>query len=120
MGTGMEYFFVLLFVGLSGVFVAGGLIFSRLLAPNRPTFLKNSTYECGEKPIGSGSLQFNVGYYLFALLFLVFEVEAAFLYPWAVILKEVGLTGLIEVGIFLLILILGLVYAWRKAVLEWV
>jgi NADH-quinone oxidoreductase subunit A len=65
-------------------------------------------------------VQFNVGYYLFALLFLVFDVEAAFLYPWAVVLRNTGFVGLIEIGIFLLVLILGLAYAWRKGALEWV
>ena len=65
-------------------------------------------------------VQFNVGYYLFALMFLIFDVEAAFLYPWAVVLKIVGVAGLIEIAIFLLVLILGLAYAWRKGVLEWV
>ena len=116
----MEYFFILLFIGLSAVFVGGGLLFSFLIAPHRPTRLKGSPYECGEEPIGRAWVQFNVGYYLFALLFLVFDVEAAFLYPWAVVLKIVGVSGLIEIAIFILVLVLGLVYAWRKGVLEWV
>jgi NADH-quinone oxidoreductase subunit A len=116
----MEYFFVLLFIGLSAVFVAGGLAASYLLAPHRPNRIKNSTYECGEKPVGHARIQFNVGYYIFALLFLVFDVEAAFLYPWAVVLREVGVVGFVEAGIFLLILVLGLAYAWKKGALEWV
>ncbi len=116
----MEYFFVLLFIGLSAVFVLCGLGASYLLAPHRPNRIKNSPYECGEKPVGPAWIQFNVGYYLVALLFLVFDVEAAFLYPWAVVLQEVGIVGLIEIGIFLLILVLGLAYAWKKGALEWV
>ena len=96
----MEYFFILLFIGLSAVFVGGGLMFSFLIAPHRPTKLKGSPYECGEEPIGRAWVQFNVGYYLFALLFLVFDVEAAFLYPWAVVLKIVGVAGLIEIANF--------------------
>ncbi len=116
----MDYFFILLFIGLAAVFVGGGLLFSYLIAPHRPNKLKGLPYECGEEPVGHAWVQFNVGYYLFALLFLVFDVEAAFLYPWAVVLRTVGVSGLIEIAIFLLVLILGLAYAWRKGVLEWV
>ena len=119
-GCAMDYFFVMLFIGLSAVFVLGGLGFSYLVAPHRPTKVKNSPYECGEKPVGQAWIQFNVGYYLFALLFLVFDVEAAFLYPWAVVIRKVGVVGLIEMGIFVLVLILGLIYAWKKGALEWV
>lgn len=116
----MDFIFILAFVVLAVAFVFGGLAASHLLAPHRPGGLKNVPYECGESTIGSSRIQFNVGYYLFALLFLVFDVEAAFLYPWAVVLREVGVTGLIEVGLFVLVLIVGLAYAWRKGVLEWV
>lgn len=116
----MDYFLVFLGVGLTAVFVLGGLGASFLIAPHKPGQIKNSPYECGEKPIGTAWVQFNVGYYLFALLFLVFAVEAVFLYPWAVVLREVGLAGLIEAGIFILVLLAALVYAWRKGVLEWV
>ena len=108
-----------LFAGLAFAMVSGGLVASFLLAPHRPGGLKNSPYECGEKTIGSSWIQFNIAYYMFALVFLVFDVEAAFLFPWAVVFREVGLFGLIEVGIFILILILGFAYAWRKGVLEW-
>jgi len=116
----VNYFFIALSIGLAAVFVCGGLGFSFLIARHRPTKIKNSPYECGEKPVGSAWIQFNIGYYLFALLFLIFDVEAAFLYPWAVVLRTVGITGLIEIGIFLLVLILGLAYAWKKGALEWV
>lgn len=116
----MDYFLVLC------VFIAAALMFfgsvglSRLLAPHRPYAAKNSPYECGEKQIGPAWVNFHVGYYLFALLFVAFEVESAFLYPWAVIVRELGISGLLEVGIFVFILLLGLVYAWRKGALEWV
>ncbi len=116
----MDYFFILLFILLTTLLFFGGLLASRLLAPHHPTELKNSPYECGEQSIGSAWIQFNVGYYLFALLFLVFEVEAAFLYPWAVIFREAGRLGLLEVGGFILVLMAGLAYAWRKGALEWV
>jgi NADH-quinone oxidoreductase subunit A len=118
----MEYFFILLMLFLSAAFVLGGLATSYLIAPHRPGKIKNSPYECGEQPIGQAWIQFNVGYYLFGLLFLVFDVEAAFLYPWAVVLRDpaVGVAGLIEAGLFLVILLAALVYAWKKGVLEWV
>lgn len=116
----MDFFVVLLFAFLAVALVGSGLIASRLLAPRNPTKLKNSTYECGEKSIGPSWIQFNVGFYLFALLFLIFDVEAAFLFPWAVVLREVGAVGLIEVGVFVAVLIVGLVYAWKKGALEWV
>lgn len=116
----MEYLFVFAMIVLAAAMVAGGLILSYLVAPRRPGGLKDMPYECGEQPIGDAWIQFNVGYYLFGLLFLVFDVEASLMYPWAVVFRAVGLAGLIEMGIFVLVLILGLVYAWRKGVLEWV
>ena len=114
-----EYVFVLPVIILAFTLVFGGLLASRLIAPHRPNPTKLDTYECGEKSIGSGWAQFSVGYYLFGLIFLVFDVEAAFLFPWAVTVREVGLKGLAEVVLFLLILIVGLAYAWRKGALEW-
>jgi len=116
----MDYIYVLAVIGLAAAFVLGGLAVSFLVAPHRPGRRKNAPYECGESTIGPAWVQFNVGYYLFALLFLVFDVEAVFLYPWALIIREVGIAGLIEVFVFIGILIAGLVYAWRKGALEWV
>ena len=116
----MDYFLIVMLAGLSALFVAGGLVTSRLVAPHHPGAVKNSPYECGELPIGQAWIQYNVGYYLFGLLFLVFDVEAAFLYPWAVAFRQVGMAGFIEIVIFLMVLIVGLAYAWRKGVLEWV
>jgi len=112
--------YYLLVITLTGVgFVLGAIFFSRLLAPHQNDPIKNIPYECGELPYGSAWKQFNVGYYIFALLFLVFDVEVIFLFPWAVVFKEFGLFALIEGGIFLLILIFGLVFAWRKGYLTW-
>jgi len=116
----MNYLFVLAGIGLAAAFVLGGLGLSFLVAPHRPGMRKNDPYECGEKTIGPAWIQFNVGYYLFALLFLVFDVEAVFLYPWALVIRECGIAGLIEVFIFIAVLIIGLAYAWRKGALEWV
>lgn len=116
----MGYFFVFLLAGLAVAMVGGGLVTSYLVAPHRPNKIKNTPYECGEQPIGRAWIQFNVGYYLFGLLFLVFDVEVAFLYPWAVVFRQVGLIGFIEMGIFIAILVVGLAYAWKKGALEWV
>ncbi len=116
----MEYLFVLPITLVAILLVFGGLFASRLVAPHHPGKIKNDTYECGEKTIGSARIQFNVGYYLFGLLFLVFDVEAAFLFPWAVVLREFGYVGLIEIVLFVLVLMIGLIYAWRKGALEWV
>jgi len=116
----MDYFIVFLLIGFAFVMVIGGLLFSRLIAPRNPGGVKNETYESGRPTIGGSWIQFNVGYYLIGLLFLVFDVEAAFLFPGAVVFRDVGLAALIEIGIFVLVLLFGLVYAWRKGVLKWV
>lgn len=116
----MDYVIVLLLAGFAILFVLGGLLLSHLLAPKQAVGAKHEPYECGEATIGPSWIHFNVGYYLFALIFLVFDVEAAFLFPWAVVFREVGIIGLVEAGIFVLVLIVGLIYAWRRGVLEWV
>ena len=101
------------------VFVLGGFFLSRLIAPDHPGTIKNTSYECGELPHGSAWTRFNVGYYIFALLFLIFDVEAIFFFPWAVVLKEVGVTALVEGGLFFGVLVYGLLFAWRKGYLVW-
>lgn len=116
----MDFAYVLVFMAFAVVMVLGGLGLSRLVAPHAPGGAKNDTYECGEKTIGTSWIQFNVGFYLFGLMFLVFDVEAAFLYPWAVVLREFGVTGLWEAGLFGIVLMVGLLYAWKKGALEWV
>ena len=113
---------ILVFTGFLLVAVALGLILvslPRLLAPRHRSELKGRTYECGEQPIGEPWIKFRVAYYIFALAFVVFDVESVFLYPWAVIIKKLGVYGLVQMAIFIGILALGLAYAWRKGVLEW-
>ena len=88
-------------------------------APAARASSRRSTYECGELPIGEPWIRFRVAYYIFALIFVVFDVEAVFLYPWAVIMRKLGVYGLVEMAVFVGILALGLAYAWRKGVLEW-
>ena len=102
------------------VMVAIPLVISWLVAPSNKTKDKLDTYECGEEAEGSAWLQFNIRFYIIALIFLIFDVEVVCLFPWAVVFKEMGLLALIEMGIFLLILITGLAYVWVKSDLDWV
>jgi len=111
---------VLLYV-LLGIFLLGLLLFlQKLLAPSNPSKDKLDTYECGEVPEGSAWAQFNIRFYVIALIFLIFDVEVLFLFPWAVVFKEMGLLALVEMSIFLFILIVGLAYVWKKSDLDWV
>ena len=107
-------------VMLGIVMVAIPVVISWLVAPSNKTKDKLDTYECGEEAEGSAWLQFNIRFYIIALIFLIFDVEVVFLFPWAVVFKEMGLLALIEMGIFLLILIAGLAYVWVKSDLDWV
>jgi NADH-quinone oxidoreductase subunit A len=91
-----------------------------LLAPKRPSAVKNATYECGHEPVGVPRAPFRVQYYAIAIVFLIFDVETAFLYPWGLVLRQIGWAGYGEMVIFVAILVVGLVYAWRKGVLKWV
>jgi NADH-quinone oxidoreductase subunit A len=93
---------------------------SALIRPNNPNAEKLLTYESGVDPVGDGWSQSQIRYYVFALLFVIFDVEAVFIFPWATQLERYGMFGLVEMGIFVAILLLGLVYAWRKGVLRWV
>jgi NADH-quinone oxidoreductase subunit A len=105
---------------LLGLLMAGGAILvSYLISPKNPTPLKSETYECGVETQGSSWIQFKVGYYLFAMLFLIFDVETLFIVPWAVVMKQVGMVAFVEILIFFFILGLGLLYAWKKGALQW-
>ena len=114
-----EFGRVLIFLLVGVVFVAGGLIMSWLLRPNRPYPSKLSTYECGETPIGDTRVRFNIRFYVVALIFLVFEVEVVFLFPWATVYKDLGWFAFVEMLVFLAILFVGYAYVWRKGDLEW-
>ncbi len=116
----MEYGTVLMFIAMSLVLGASVLGVNRLLRPHHPNPVKNATYECGNEPFGSAQIRYNIRFYIFALLYVVFAVEAAFLFPWAVVFREIqGLLPLGEVVVFIGILILALAYAWRKGALQW-
>jgi NADH-quinone oxidoreductase subunit A len=109
---------ILLFI-VAMVLVGGAIIFSYLVAPRSSNPAKSESYECGIPTSGLTWLQFNVGYYLFAILFLVFDVETVFVFPWSVVMKELGMVAFVEIVIFFIILILGLLYAWKKHALIW-
>ena len=116
----MEYGTLLVFIGVSFVFVAGGIIVNRLLMPEHRTPEKGMTYECGVDPVGDAQIRYNIRFYIFALMYVVFAVEAVFLIPWAVVYKSIsGFAPLFEAGIFIVILVFGLAYAWKKAGLKW-
>ena len=113
-----SYLTVAVLIGAALLMVGAMLGVGRLLRPVRPQAEKFITYEAGSDPVG-GWGQSNVRYYIYALLFVIFDVEAVFVFPWAVRLESLGTFGLIEMAIFIVLLALGLVYAWRKGVLRW-
>jgi NADH-quinone oxidoreductase subunit A len=115
-----SYLFVVVFL-LLGILLplASIWVIGPLLRPNKPNKMKQTTYESGVAPTGDAHVRYNARYYLFALMFVVFDVETLFLYPWAASFHKLGMFGLTEMLLFLLMLIIGLVYAWRKKVLEW-
>jgi NADH-quinone oxidoreductase subunit A len=114
-----QYLTVVVFGGAAVAMVAAMLGVGSLLRPSRPQPEKYITYESGVDPVGTGWSQSQVRYYIFALLFVLFDVEAVFILPWATRLEEYGVFGLVEMAIFIVILALGLLYAWRKGVLRW-
>ena len=116
----MLYLYVGVFMLLVTGFVASVLVLTRLLSPSRCSNAKGQIYETGETTVTDPWRPFPVRYYVFALLFLIFDVEAAFLYPWAVIYKDLGVYGFVEMVIFVVILGVGLAYAWKKGALKWV
>ena len=105
---------------IAGAFLVGiAILFSTIVPPSTKNFQKDEAYECGIPTYGISWLQFNIGYYLFAIMFLVFDVETVFVFPWAVVMKSIGLRAFIEIVIFFIILGLGLLYAWNKHALKW-
>ncbi len=115
-----DYGTVLAFILLGIALLSVALWLQKLLAPSRPRDYNHTTYECGEEPEGSAWVQFNIRFYVIALIFLIFDVEVVFLFPWAVVFKELGWLALIEMAIFIGILLVGLAYVWKKGDLNWV
>ena len=115
-----DWLFIGVFLLLAPIFPGLALVVPRLIAPRKPNPVKLQTYECGIETVGDSWVQFRVQYYIFALVFLIFDVETVFLYPWAVAFDQLPLFAVLEGVLFILILVAGLVYAWRKGVLEWI
>tara|TARA_B100000886_G_C20356242_1_gene463113 strand:- start:283 stop:687 length:405 start_codon:yes stop_codon:yes gene_type:complete len=111
---------IFLAMAVGVVFLCLPLFLQWLLAPSNKTKDKLEVFECGEDPEGSAWLKFNMRFYIIALIFLIFDVEVVFLFPWAVVFKDLGMLAMVEMGIFLIILSVGLAYVWVKTDLEWV
>ena len=115
---GAAYLLVLIAAAIA--FSAGGIAIAKIFVKGSKNPQKGQAYECGIPTVGSPWNQFNVGYYLFALIFLIFDVELVFMYPWAVVVKQVGVTALFEIIVFFFILFMGFLYAHKKGALKWV
>lgn len=116
--TNTVFFIVSLLAGVT--LVAVGIGTAWLISPKSVNFQKGDPYECGLPTHGTSWMQFRVGYYLYAILFLMFDVEIIFLFPWSTVVRGLGTTGFVSILVFIIILSLGLAYAWRKGVLEWI
>jgi len=114
-----EYFPILLFIAVSLAVGVAPLVLGRLLGPNRPDPEKLSPYECGFDAFEDARMKFDVRYYLVAILFILFDLEIAFLFPWAAVINDIGLPGFLAMMLFLAILTVGFVYEWMKGALEW-
>ena len=114
-----DYFPILVMVVVVIAFAAIALTLSAMTGPRHPNPVKLSPYESGMPPFGSARRRFSIKYYLTAVLFILFDIEIIFFYPWAVLFRQLGLFGLIEMGVFILVLLIGYVYVWRKGGFEW-
>jgi NADH-quinone oxidoreductase subunit A len=114
-----RYFPILLFIGIALAFGVVTLLISYLVQPKYPEAEKLSPYECGSEPFSDARMPFPVRYYIFAMLFVIFDIEVIFLYPWAVVFDKIGLIGLVEMLVFIGLFLVAYVYAWKKGALEW-
>jgi NADH-quinone oxidoreductase subunit A len=114
-----HYVPILLFIAVALIFGLFLLLLGFLIGPYKPSKEKNSQYECGFPPFSDARMQFDVRYYLVAILFIIFDLEIAFLFPWATVIRQVGVSALIAVMVFLGILTIGFIYEWKKGALEW-
>src|SRR6266699_2667297 len=113
------WFSILLMVALGAGFAAFSVALSSVLGPRKPSPQKSAPYECGMPAIGDARERQSVKFYLVAMIFLLFDIEVAFLYPWAMALRDLGWSGLVQIVLFMLLLLAGYVYVWRKGVLDW-
>ncbi len=114
-----SYLIITIFLGLGILLPIVALFLGKLLRPHKPDEIKYATYESGIEPFSDSRVQFHVRYYIFALMFVIFDIETVFLYPWAVAYEKLGIFALIEMLIFVIMLVIGLIYAWKKKVLKW-
>ncbi len=114
-----NYFPILAFIVVAFLFGVGTLVLSYFVHPKLPDAEKLSVYECGSEPFSDARMPFPVRYYIIAMLFVIFDIEIIFLYPWAVAFDKVGIIGMIEMTIFIVLFVVGYVYAWKKGALEW-
>lgn len=114
-----NYLPILIFIVISLVFGSVLIVAGRLLGPHKPDSEKYSPYECGFPPFEDARSKFDVRFYLVSILFIIFDLEIAFLFPWAVVYQQLGTVGLVAMGIFLALLTLGFIYEWKKGALEW-
>ena len=113
------WFSILLMIGLGVAFAGGSVALSGFLGPRNPSPEKSAPYECGMPPVGNARERQSVKFYLVAMIFLLFDIEVAFLYPWAMALRGLGWAGFVQVVFFMFLLLFGYVYVWRKGVLDW-
>jgi NADH-quinone oxidoreductase subunit A len=114
-----EFGRVFIFFIIGAIFTAGGLVTAWLVRPSRPYPNKLTSYECGEEPVGDAYVKFNIRFYVLALIFLIFDVEVVFLFPWAVVYQKLGMFAFVEMMIFLAILLVGYAYVWVNGDLDW-
>ena len=114
-----EYLPTLLFLIVATGIGVALIVIGNVLGPKRPSPEKLSPYECGFPAFEDARMRFDVRYYLVAILFIVFDLEIAFIFPWAVVFRELGVFGLVEMGVFLTLLVIGFIYVWKKGALEW-
>ncbi|MBF0126062.1 MAG: NADH-quinone oxidoreductase subunit A [Magnetococcales bacterium] len=114
-----NYFPILIFLGMAAGMAVAMQVLSFVLGPRKPYPKKSEQYECGFAPLTPVRVPFDVRFYLLAILFVVFDIEAAFLFPWAVAFKQIGMVGFVEMILFLLVLVAGYAYVWKKGALEW-
>jgi NADH-quinone oxidoreductase subunit A len=114
-----DYLPILMLIVIAGFFATAAIVMPMFLGPHKPSDIKLTTYESGKLPIGAARRRLHVQYYRTAMLFILFDIEIVFLYPWAVVLRQLKLFGLIEMAIFVATLLVGYIYVWRKGALEW-
>ena len=114
-----NYLPVMVLIGIAFAFAIGSVVMSRLIGQKKPSAVKLAPYECGMPLLGSAQERFSIKFYVIAMLFILFDIEVVFLYPWAVMFKRLGIFGFIEMGVFISILLVGFIYVWKKGALEW-